>query len=432
MFSPSREYQVGLDKSGNFFLEDSLSRQIWSTATTGATRVFLQSDGNLIVKGSQNQGLWSSRTYGNDGAVLILDDGGRIAIVNGATVLWFEGIPRKGHQESPSDSLSFPVRGIFYYPWYVNTLVSRRHLHHDEIYNLYVNSIRFPETWTVNSKPVKFEPTLGLYSSSNPQIARTHIDAMDYAHIDLSIASWWGPETNLDRARMTMFMDESIQMNSTLKWSVYHEQERVLQPSADDLRDDLEYLKKWFTWHPAWARVDGRPVIFVYNEPGCDVAKRWADASNGSWYVVLKLFGSFLECPHQPDDWVSRGQEDKGPIRLVIERDLSNFVIEQHQYGVNGGEPLEYDDFSFSISPGFWRADRPSPETPRVSREKWCANAESMAKSEIPWHLIISFNEAGEGTNIESSPHWASDTKYGDYLDCLHQHPTTRPGKRTR
>lgn len=158
----------------------------------------------------------------------------------------------------------------------------------------------------MNSKPIKFEPDLGLYSSSNPQVARAHIEAMDYAHIDLSIASWWGPETNLDRARLTMLMDETINMDSNLKWSVYHEDERELQPPALQIRRDLDYLTKWFTWHPSWAHVDGRPVIFVFNGSGCNVVNRWMEASNGEWFVVLKIFGKFKECPRQPDDWVSQ------------------------------------------------------------------------------------------------------------------------------
>ena len=128
---------------------------------------------------------------------------------------------------------------------------------------------------------------------------------MDYAHIDLTIASWWGPETNLDRARLSMLMNKTIEMGSSLKWTVYHEDERQLKPSAELIRSDLDYLKKWFAWHPAWAHVDGRPVIFVFNEGDCDVINRWMDASNGDWYVVLKIFRKFTECPRQPDHWVS-------------------------------------------------------------------------------------------------------------------------------
>ena len=123
--------------------------------------------------------------------------------------------------------------------------------------------------------------------------------------MDLSIASWWGPETNLDRARLTLLMDRTIQFNSPLKWTIYHEDERDLQPSVEVLRSDFEYLKKWFAWHPAWAHVDGRPVLFVFNGEGCDTVDRWMTASNGEWYIVLKLFPEFQKCPSQPDSWVS-------------------------------------------------------------------------------------------------------------------------------
>jgi len=81
----------------------------------------------------------------------------------------------------------------------------------------------------------------------------------------------------------------------------------------------------------------------------------------------------------------------------------------------------------FSLSPGFWRADENKPQTPRVRPEQWCENVQEMASSKEPWHLIISFNEAGEGTNIEPSPHWESASGYGEYLDCLHEFPTKRP-----
>jgi len=164
---------------------------------------------------------------------------------------------------------------------------------------------RYPQTWTVNGKPVKFVPDLGLYSSSDPLVASAHIDALDYAHIDLSIASWWGPDTNLDRARLTVLMDKTVEMNSTLKWTIYHEHKGGLQPSVEQIRRDLAYLRKWFAWHSTWANKDGRPIIFVYNGDGCDVVERWMDASNGEWYVVLKLFSKFRDCTRQPDSWVS-------------------------------------------------------------------------------------------------------------------------------
>ena len=296
-------------------LQDRSSNNIWTAGTSGGYRVYMQSDGNVIVRDRSNRALWTSRTYNNRGATLVVDDGGRIAVMKDGTPMWLDGIPRGTYTGPSSSDLTFPTRGIFYYPWYVNFFLKKKKQQQPKRISLAGMIVspdvprfvfhRFPETWTVNGQLSKFPPDIGLYSSSDPAVAENHIDALNYAHIDLSIASWWGKETNLDRARLTLLMEKTIEMGSPLKWTIYYEDEKQLQPSVQYIRDDLNYLKKWFAWQPAWAHVDGRPVIFVYNDGGCDVIDRWMDASNGEWYVVIKIFQRCWECPRQPDHWVS-------------------------------------------------------------------------------------------------------------------------------
>lgn len=156
----------------------------------------------------------------------------------------------------------------------------------------------------MNGALVKFKPSVGLYSNSSPDLVRHHIDELTYGHADLTIASWWGPGTNQERGRLSLLMDELYNAGSDIKISVYHEQERDKRPQPAELRADLDYLKKWFAWHPAWGHVDGRPVIFAFNEEGCDVPERWMAASQGEWFVVLKLFPGYENCKVQPDNWV--------------------------------------------------------------------------------------------------------------------------------
>ena len=68
-----------------------------------------------------------------------------------------------------------------------------------------------------------------------------------------------------------------------------------------------------------------------------------------------------------------------------------------------------------------------NPRKPRIGQTEWCEDVRQMAESiEEAWHLIVPFNEAGEGTNIEASPHWSSNTGYGVYLDRLNQYPIAR------
>ncbi|KAG7336967.1 glycosyl hydrolase family 99 protein [Nitzschia inconspicua] len=239
---------------------------------------------------------------------------------------------------------------------------------------------------------------MGWYSSSNPDVVRYHIDSLDYAYFGLSIASWWGPDTHLDRARLTMLLDATIAKNSTLKWTIYYEKEMKWNPSVYEIQNDLSYLMRWFARHPAWAYKDGKPLIFVYNEnSNCELVQRWKQASRDEWYLVMKVFSNHKECALQPDSFHQYGSGDDGVVR-------------------NRG-------YSFVISPGFWHAIQKTARVPRISPRKFCLNVKEMTRSREPWQLVVSFNEAGEGTMIESSTEWQSRSGYGQYLDCLHDVP---------
>jgi hypothetical protein len=43
-----------------------------------------------------------------------------------------------------------------------------------------------------------------------------------------------------------------------------------------------------------------------------------------------------------------------------------------------------------------------------------------VATSKAPFQLIISYNEWGEGTSVESATAWASASGHGLYIDILH------------
>src|SRR4029077_9530895 len=117
----------------------------------------------------------------------------------------------------------------------------------------------------------------------------------------------------------------------SFSWSIYYEPEGQGDPSSAQIGSDLSYLSHYAS-DPAWLRVGGKPVLFVYGSgsDNCGMADRWAAApGRSSWYVVLKVFAGYTACANQPDSW--------------------------HQYG-----PAVRTDrqgsFSFSISPGFFKA----------------------------------------------------------------------------
>ena len=45
-----------------------------------------------------------------------------------------------------------------------------------------------------------------------------------------------------------MRLDKTIQAGSSVKWTIYYEDEHDDDPSVEEIRRDLAYLKKWFAW----------------------------------------------------------------------------------------------------------------------------------------------------------------------------------------
>jgi hypothetical protein len=266
-------------------------------------------------------------------------------------------------------SISLPARGAFYYPWY-------------------------PEVWNVNGFFPHYEPGLGFYNSADAAVVDQHIAALDYAHVDVAIASWWGIGTHEEALRIPLLLDRTSALGSPLRWALYYEKESHDNPTVAELQSDLAYIGVSYASSPQYALVKGKPVLFVYNwlDEACELAGRWSEAAGTNWYVVLLVLPGYRSCLSQPDSW--------------------------HDY-----KPAHAEDsrpgYSFSISPGFWKADEAAPRLVR-DLSRWRENIRHMVGSNAPWQLITTFNEWGEGTAVERAADWSSGA-YGDYVEALHQ-----------
>jgi Glycosyl hydrolase family 99 len=289
----------------------------------------------------------------------------RFTFVRPGRIANFRGPPADGSQPS------FPIRAAFYYAWY-------------------------PEAWFRD--PVypysPFHPSLEYYSGADPRVVRAHTDALRYAHLQAGIYSWWGsdgyPPTDvrfwryLAAARATPF-----------RWALYYEREGYENPSVAKIRSDLDYIRDRYAAAPAYLKVNGRFVVFVYGngDDSCDTVARWVEANTVGAYLVLKAFAGFRACSARPDAW--------------------------HQY--SAALP-EYDlaPDSFMIAPGF---DETREQAPRLTRDltRWRSDAAAMVASNAHWQLVLSFNEWPEGTSVESADEWATPSGYGAYLDILHE-----------
>jgi len=258
------------------------------------------------------------------------------------------GSPRRSN-------VALPARAAFYYPWY-------------------------PGTWTVNGASTHLDPKLGYYNSSDKAIVDQHIAWLNRAKIRVGIASWWGAGTHSESTRIPLLLSRTQRLRSRLKWTVYYEEEGYGDPTVSEIQTDLAYLSRYAA-NKHWAVVHGKPVIFVYGNAndGCGTVDRWKQAARG-WYVVLKVFHRYRSCPSQPEAW----------------HQYSPAVAENDQPG-----------YSFSISPGFWRADQSKPVLNR-DPARWKRDVKDMVASREPWQLVTTFNEWGEGTEIEDATEYGS------------------------
>jgi len=275
---------------------------------------------------------------------------------------------RRCLQQAATHNVSFPVRATFYYPW-------------------------FPHAWKQGTIDpyTNYQPSLGYYDGGDAAIINKQIAAMQYGGIALGIASWWGVGEHTD-ARIPALLAAAA--GTGFRWALYYEEEGAANPTVDQLRADLTYMRDHYASDPSYARVNGKFVVFVYNanDGDCSVVDRWSRANTVGAYVVLKVFSGYRTCANQPQSW--------------------------HQYSPEVAADRQAG-YSYAISPGFWQIGR----SVRLARDlpRWQQNVRDMVASGAPWQLVTTFNEWGEGTAVESAVEWRSPSGYGLYLDALHR-----------
>ena len=183
---------------------------------------------------------------------------------------------------------------------------------------------------------------------------------------------------------------------SPLKWAIYHEREgNGPDPTVAQLGSDLDYIKAHYAADPAYLKVGGKPVIFVYGDgaDGCGMVDRWHQANTPTrdFYVVLKVFSGYRTCAGQPQSW----------------HQYAPAVRTDHQAG-----------YSYAVSPEF---DLTGPDPSRLPRDltAFRTAVRQMVASGEPWQLVTTFNEWGENSATESAQEWASPSGFGQYLDAL-------------
>lgn len=263
----------------------------------------------------------------------------------------------------------------FYYPWY-----SRN-------------------DWS--SSWLKDHPLEPYASSSKEDIAR-QVEQASSAGIDGFISSWWGPESVTD-SNLGKLLD--IAQEKNFKVTLYFE--TLARPDGNPLDESqirtwLAYAIKEYRDHPAFMKVDGKPLIVIFVS-GTVPLETWA-----------RIFASLRE-------------EGLEAVYLAMGYSLDSLEVFDglHDYSVFTYANLKQTDLSTArgihyypllsdqhtskiwvatVQPGYDDTLQPTREghvQDRLNGDFYRSTWEAAIQSDPDWIFITTWNEWYEHTNIE-------------------------------
>jgi len=280
----------------------------------------------------------------------------------------------------------------FYYGWYGNPTVSGRWFHWA--------GVNDAEHRISNST---FYPQLGAYDTHDPKVVEQHCRWARDAGIDGFIATWWQPKDFHDKG-LPLLLETAEKFD--LDVTVYFE--TVPNSKPEKALQDVLYILENYGSHPAWLKVEGKPVIFVYGRALGQIGPNgwlWVTVEANRRYPKGAVFigdrlskrtARIFDGIHTYN--ITGATEGKTPeeIRAVVRKGFAK-VKE-----TPAGRIL-----CFTIIPGYddsklGRGD-PRPVTERHEGRTYRVLWEEAVAANPDWVLITSWNEWHEGSQIEPS-----------------------------
>lgn len=272
-----------------------------------------------------------------------------------------------------------PSLGTFYYPW----TGGNPQISPNDTWKYWKDDGHNPPiTWASNYLPdfdYGYNPYNELYSSKSDYTIKKQLILMKRGCIQFVISSWWGRDTYTDKSLDIIFKILS-EINSDIKFTIYYEKEGYGNISKDEIITDINYIKNKYANTPYYLKINGRPVIFVYNAGSLTKqkyireAQKWSDIRNETGiYLILKVFSGYQDVYYLADSW--------------------------HQYAPAKNFEKQ-GNYSAFISPGFHKYHN----SPRLARENFTRfenDVIALKSANVKFKLIETWNEWGEGTGIE-------------------------------
>ena len=266
---------------------------------------------------------------------------------------------------------------------------------------------------------------LEQYDSSTEEDIAGQVEQSQSAGIDGFISSWWGPETDTD-SNLEKLLDIAGEKN--FRVTIYFE--TLAGPNASPLgesqiRSWLAYAIKRYRDHPAFMKVDGKPLIVVFVsatvplETWTRVFDSLREEGLDAVYLAMGYSLDSLEVFDGLHDYSVFTYASLAQTNLSTARGVHYYPLlsDQHTPKI----------WVATVQPGYDDTLQPSRQgqiQDRLNGAFYRATWEAAIQSNPDWIFITTWNEWYEHTNIEPGE------LYGDqYLEITREYAELWKGK---
>lgn len=272
---------------------------------------------------------------------------------------------------------------------------------------------------TLANYGVAHKPLAGYYDNADKATLERQVQEGVEAGLDAFALSWWGKNSFEDERTAEIL---PIAQENDFKIFIYYEtleETPTMAGKKSRIIDEFTYIYNNYANHPAYFKVNGKPVIFIYSKVLDEIPKNvWEDilttlrTNNIDFHIngdvtteidtnnnyVFDLFDSVHT------DGSGHGNDN----RTVLYFQIMSYKAYQKGQIVCGAVGTGWDDSGITENPTI--IDR---EGGKVYEKSW----QDVKLANVDWIIINSWNELHEGTEIEPT------VKYGrTYLQFTKQH----------